>query len=59
LPVASWIHAERLVHKLLPVTDEQRGAVDVTRQLIWWFYADLKAYISQAFRHFCADRPSR
>jgi hypothetical protein len=32
------------VHKLLPVTDEQRGAVDVTRQLIWWFYADLKAY---------------
>jgi hypothetical protein len=41
---ACWIHAERLVHKLIPVTDEQRRAVDVTRQLIWWFYADLKAY---------------
>jgi hypothetical protein len=41
---ACWIHAERLVHKLLPVTDEQRRAVDVTRHLIWRFYADLKAY---------------
>jgi len=41
---ACWVHAERLVHKLIPVTDEQRRAVEVTRQLIWWFYADLKAY---------------
>ena len=41
---ACWVHAERLVHKLIPVTDAQRRAVDVTRQLIWWFYADLKAY---------------
>jgi regulator of replication initiation timing len=41
---ACWVHAERLVHKLIPVTDAQRRAIDVTRQLIWWFYADLKAY---------------
>lgn len=41
---ACWAPAERLVHKLIPVTDEQRRAVEVTRQLIWWFYADLKAY---------------
>ena len=41
---ACWVHAERLVHKLIPVTDAPRRAVDVTRQLIWWFYADLKAY---------------
>jgi hypothetical protein len=41
---ACWIHAERLVHKLIPVNDIQRRAVDVARQLIWWFYADLKAY---------------
>ena len=41
---ACWIHAERLVHKLIPVNDIQRRAVEVTRQLIWWFYADLKAY---------------
>ena len=38
------VHAERLVHKLLPATPEQRRAVEVTRALIWWFYADLKAW---------------
>ncbi len=39
-----WIHAERLVHKLLPTTPEQRRAVELVRTLIWWFYADLKAW---------------
>jgi len=39
-----WIHAERLVHKLEPVTDQQRCAQQHVRGLIWWFYADLKAY---------------
>src|SRR5437763_2722821 len=39
-----WIHAERLVHKLEPVTDQQRRAQQHVRGLIWWFYADLKAY---------------
>jgi len=39
-----WVHAERLVHKLVPTTEEQRRAVEVTRSLIWWFYADLKAW---------------
>jgi hypothetical protein len=39
-----WVHAERLVHKLLPTTDAQRRAVELTRTLIWWFYADLKAW---------------
>ncbi len=39
-----WVHAERLVHKLVPATPEQRQAVEVTRSLIWWFYADLKAW---------------
>jgi uncharacterized small protein (DUF1192 family) len=39
-----WIHAERLVHKLVPATPEQRRAVEMTRSLIWWFYADLKAW---------------
>ncbi len=39
-----WIHAERLVHKLEPVTDTQRCAQQHVRGLIWWFYADLKAY---------------
>jgi hypothetical protein len=39
-----WIHAERLVHKLETVTDQQRAAQQYVRELIWWFYADLKAY---------------
>ena len=39
-----WIHAERLVHKLEPLTDQQRCAQQHVRGLIWWFYADLKAY---------------
>jgi len=38
-----WVHAERLVHKLVPATSEQRRMVEVTRTLIWWFHADLKA----------------
>jgi hypothetical protein len=39
-----WIHAERLVHKLETFTDAQRRAQQRIRGLIWWFYADLKAY---------------
>lgn len=39
-----WIHAERLVHKLDTFTDAQRAAQQHLRGLIWWFYADLKAY---------------
>jgi len=39
-----WVHAERLVHKLVPATPGQRQAVEVTRALIWWLYADLKAW---------------
>jgi len=39
-----WVHAERLVHKLETFTDQQRAAQAYIRDLIWWFYADLKAY---------------
>jgi Transposase IS66 family len=39
-----WIHAERLVHKLETFTDPQRAAQQHMRGLIWWFYADLKAF---------------
>jgi hypothetical protein len=39
-----WIHAERLVHKLETFTDQPRAAQQRVRGLIWWFYADLKAY---------------
>jgi len=39
-----WIHAERLVHKLEAFTDQQRAIQQRVRGLIWWFYADLKAF---------------
>jgi hypothetical protein len=39
-----WIHAERLVHKLETFTDHQRVVQQHVRGLIWWYYADLKAY---------------
>ena len=41
-----WVHAERLVHKLDTFTDLHRAAQQHVRGLIWWFYADLKAYRS-------------
>ena len=39
-----WVHAERLVHKLVPANDRQRSAVEVARRMIWWFYRQLKAF---------------
>ena len=44
LPDASWVHAERLIHKLDTFTEQQRVAQKRVRSLIWRFYADLKAY---------------
>ena len=45
-----WVHAERLVHKLDTFTDEQRQTQQHLRSLIWWFYADLKAYCRKPTR---------
>ena len=39
-----WVHAERLVHKLVPANDRQRNAVEVARRMVWWFYDLLKDY---------------
>jgi hypothetical protein len=39
-----WLHAERHLRQIISVTDEQQRWVDLQRQLVWWFYADLKAY---------------
>ena len=38
-----WVHAERLVYKLVP-DDRQRSAVEVARRMIWGFYRQLKAF---------------
>ena len=39
-----WVHAERLVHKLIPANDMQRNAIEVAKRMIWWFYRCLKEY---------------
>ena len=39
-----WIHAERLIHKLVGFNDRQRQAIERIRARVWWFYADLKTY---------------
>jgi hypothetical protein len=39
-----WIHTERLVHRLIPLNDEHKKAVDLIRGGIWTIYKDLKTY---------------
>src|SRR5471032_3687025 len=39
-----WVHAERLVHKMLPLNDQHREDIARVRSEIWSLYADLKDY---------------
>jgi hypothetical protein len=39
-----WVHAERLVHKLIPLNEQHRLDQERVRDEIWDLYADLKAY---------------
>lgn len=41
---ACWVHAERLLAKLIPYNDQHRAAIDNIRHQIWEFYKALKAY---------------
>jgi hypothetical protein len=54
-----WVHAERLVHKLDTFTDQQRAAQARMRALIWWFYADLKAFRREPSRRRRAELRAR
>ena len=54
-----WIHAERLVHKLDSFNDEQRRAIDIERELIWWLYRDLKLYKQEPSRQRAAQLKAR
>jgi hypothetical protein len=54
-----WVHAERLVHRLDTFTDHQRTAQQRLRALIWWFYADLKAYRREPSRRRRAELRAR
>jgi hypothetical protein len=39
-----WVHAERLVQKLMPATAKEERWATVVRDLIWRYYRALKAY---------------
>ena len=39
-----WIHAERSLTKLIPVTEQEQAALVVAREEFWQCYADVKAY---------------
>jgi hypothetical protein len=39
-----WIHAERLINRLIALNDEHINAVDAVREQLWQLYRDLKAY---------------
>ena len=39
-----WIHAERLVHKTLPLNEKHRLELAQVREQIWDLYADLKLF---------------
>jgi hypothetical protein len=54
-----WVHAERLVHKLEAFTDLHRAAQERIRALIWWLYADLKAYRREPSRRRRAELRAR
>jgi hypothetical protein len=39
-----WVHAERLINKLIPLSEGQRRAVETVQDQIWQLYQDLKEY---------------
>jgi len=39
-----WIHAERVLARLVGFTDDQRAALEQIRTVVWALYRDLKAY---------------
>ena len=39
-----WVHAERLIHKMLPLNELNRIDIAKVRSQVWDFYADLKRY---------------
>jgi hypothetical protein len=62
-----WIHAERVLAKLIGFNDEQRADLEQVRTVVWDFYRDLKAYktaptknayiaLARRFDDLCATR---
>jgi hypothetical protein len=54
-----WVHAERLIHKLVGFNEPQRQAVEETRHQIWELYRDLKAWQKTPLTEYKAELASR
>jgi len=39
-----WVHAERNLNKVVPLSEAQRADLEAVRRELWQLYADLKAY---------------
>jgi hypothetical protein len=39
-----WIHAERSINKIIPMSDKGKGDLQQVREQLWKLYGDLKAY---------------
>ena len=39
-----WVHAERLINKLIPFTESQRLTIETVQDQIWSLYQELKSY---------------
>ena len=49
-----WVHAERLIYKMLPLNDLHRVDIARVRTQVWELYADLKSYkLALRRRFFC------
>ena len=62
-----WIHAERIINRLIPLNENQTKAVESVREQIWSIYHDLKHYklnplpiqaedIKQRFQSLCSTK---
>ena len=54
-----WIHAERIINRLIPLNDLYVKAVDDTREQLWQIYRDLKAYKLDPTTHQAEDIKTR
>ncbi len=64
-----WIHAERLINRLIPLNENQAKDIETVLNKFWGIYADLKAYklnpsqeekkkITKCFDELCATESS-
>lgn len=54
-----WIHAERVLAKLVGFNDEQRADLERVRTLVWKLYRDLKAYKAAPKKKACVALATR